>query len=146
MERSTITTGCERAAEAYPGLRVDVQTGDLEEGVAIVRRSPPGDYDAILSRGGTAEMIRRVTNLPVVEIQTSVYDVLRCIRLAQNYSSLYAIVGFPSITEPAHILCDLLRYDIDILTVHAPQEVERTLRTLQEKGYRMVISLSLIHI
>lgn len=141
----SLRTAIERAAEAYPGLRVDVQTGDLEEGVAIVRRSPPGDYDAILSRGGTAEMIRRVTNLPVVEIQTSVYDVLRCIRLAQNYSSLYAIVGFPSITEPAHILCDLLRYDIDILTVHAPQEVERTLRSLQEKGYRMVISDMVTH-
>ncbi len=42
-----------------------------------------------------------MTDLPVVDIHISVYDVLRTMKLAENYSSLYAIVGFPSITEPA---------------------------------------------
>ena len=32
--------------------------------------------------------------------------------MVENYSSLYAVVGFPSITEPAHILCDLLGYEL----------------------------------
>ena len=41
-----------------------------------------------------------MTDLPVVDIHISVYDVLRTMKLAENYSSLYAIVGFPSITEP----------------------------------------------
>lgn len=88
----------ERAAEAFPGMHLDVHTGDLEQGVEIVRSMADQGYDAIVSRGGTAALIRQVTDLPVIEIQLSVYDVLRTIKLAENYSSLYAIVGFPNIT------------------------------------------------
>ena len=108
----------QRTAEGFPDLQLDVYIGDLEQGVNIVKNVATQGYDAIISRGGTATMIRQVTDLPVIEIQLSVYDVLRTIKLAENYSSLYAIVGFPTITESAHTLCDLLRYDVDILTIH----------------------------
>lgn len=101
-------TAMENAAQAYPNVLLDVQTGDLDEGQAIVQNIPPNTYDCIISRGGTADLIRRVTDLPVVDIQISVYDVLRAIKLAENYTDLYAIVGFPSVTESAHTLCSLL--------------------------------------
>ena len=132
-------TAMERAAQAYPNVQLDVYTGDLEEGVAIVQRMPPNAYDCIISRGGTAALIRQITELPVVDIPLSVYDVLRAMKLAENYSSLYAIVGFPSITEPAHTLCDLLNYSLDILTVHSAEEVTDTLERLKQGGYRMVV-------
>lgn len=138
-------TAMERAAESYPDLWLEVYTGDLEQGVDIVRNAPPDRYDCIISRGGTAEMIRSVTTTPVVEIALSVYDVLRAIKLAENYSKLYAIVGYPSITEPAHTLCDLLRYELDILTVHSPEEVHTTLARLRQGGYRMVVSDMVTH-
>lgn len=135
----------ERAAEAYPGLLLDVHTGDLEEGADIVRNTPPGTYDCIVSRGGTAQLIRQATDIPVVEIQLSVYDVLRAIKLAGSYSDLYAVVGFPSITEPAHTLCDLLRYNVDILTVHSAEEAAETLERLKQGGYRMVVGDMVTH-
>lgn len=41
-------------------LELTVKIGDLEEGLNIVRSlSQANDYDLILSRGGTAELIRR---------------------------------------------------------------------------------------
>ena len=86
-----------------------------------------------------------MTDLPVVDINISVYDVLRTMKLAQNYTSLYAIVGFPSITEPAHTLCSLLGYDLDILTVHSADEVPNTLERLQEGGYKMVVCDMVTH-
>ena len=135
----------ERAAEAYPQIHLDAYTGDLEEGLQIVQRCHADKYDAIISRGGTAALIRQTTDIPVVEIEMSVYDVLRSIKLAENYSSRYAIVGFAAITEPAHILCDLLRYNVDIVTVHNTKDVEKTLERLQQEGYRMVISDMVTH-
>lgn len=138
-------TAMERAAEAYPQIQLDAYTGDLEAGVAIVQQTPPNTYHCVISRGGTAALIRKVTDLPVVDINISVYDVLRTIKLAQNYTSLYAIVGFPSITEPAHTLCSLLEYDLDILTVHSADEVTNTLQRLQEGGYRMVVCDMVTH-
>lgn len=116
-------TAMEQAAQAYPNVEMDIYTGDLEDGQAIVQQMPPNSYDCIISRGGTAALIRQVTDLPVVDIHISVYDVLRTMKLAENYSSLYAIVGFPSITEPAHTLCSLLDFNLDILTVNNAAEV-----------------------
>ena len=138
-------TAMDRAAQAYPNVQMDVFTGDLDVGVSIVQRMPPNSYDCIISRGGTAELIRRVTDLPVVEVQLSVYDVLSAMKLAENYSDLYAIVGFPSITEPAHTLCDLLRYHLDILTVHSAEEATKTLEKLKKDGYRMVVCDMITH-
>lgn len=138
-------TAMDRAAQAYPNVQMDVFTGDLDVGVSIVQRMPPNSYDCIISRGGTAELIRQVTDLPVVEVQLSVYDVLSAMKLAENYSDLYAIVGFPSITEPAHTLCDLLRYHLDILTVHSAEEATKTLEQLKKDGYRMVVCDMITH-
>ena len=45
----------ENAAQAYPNVLLDVQTGDLDEGQAIVQNIPPNTYDCIISRGGTAD-------------------------------------------------------------------------------------------
>ena len=126
-------TAMDRAAAAYPNVQLDVFTGDLDVGVAIVQSMSPNSYDCIISRGGTAELIRQVTDLPVVEIQLSVYDVLSTMKLAENYSNRYAIVGFPSITEPAHTLCDLLGYQLDILTVHGADEATETLERLKKR-------------
>ena len=129
-----MNTVMERAAQAYPHIQLDVFTGDLEVGVAIVQRMSPNVYDCIISRGGTATLIRQVTDLPVVEVQISVYDVLSAMKLAENYSKRYAIVGFPNITEPAHTLCDLLGYSLDILTVYSGEEAEETLKKLKAEG------------
>ena len=82
-------TAMEQAAQAYPNVEMDIYTGDLEDGQAIVQQMPPNSYDCIISRGGTAALIRQVTDLPVVDIHISVYDVLRTMKLAENYSSLY---------------------------------------------------------
>ena len=90
-------------------------------------------------------MIRKVTDLPVIEIRISVYDVLAAMKLAENYSDHYAIVGFPSVTQPAHILCDLLGYHLDILTVHSAKEASDTLEYLKENGYRMVVCDRVTH-
>ena len=138
-------TAMERIAEEYPNVQLDAYTGDLEEGAAIVRACQSEDYDVIISRGGTADLIRGATDLPVVSVKLSVYDVLRAIKMAENYSDLYAIVGFPSITQPAHTLCDLLRLNLDIITIRSTDEADSALNRLREGGYKMVVSDMVTH-
>ncbi len=135
----------ENAAQAYPNIQLDIHTGDLEEGQAIVAHMPANTYDCIISRGGTATLIRKVTDLPVIEIQISVYDVLRAIKLAENYNRRYAIVGFPNVTEPAHTLCSLLDYHLDIHTVHSAEEANLILKQLRQEAYHMVVCDMVTH-
>ena len=134
-----------RLAQNRSELELDVYVGDLHYGVEIVRHHMDEYYDAIISRGGTAELIEQVADVPVVEISLSVYDILRAMKLAENYKERYAIVGFPSITGSAHVLCDLLRYQIDIFTIHSGDEVLSTMEKLKEEGYRMVVCDMISH-
>lgn len=128
-----------KLADARSDVELDVFVGDLNKGVAIARQNFNSNYDVIISRGGTAELIGHATHIPVVEVTLSVYDILRAIKLAENYADRYAIVGFPAITACAHLLCDLLQYKIDIFTIHSKDDVQETLKDLKKKGYRMVL-------
>ncbi len=98
----SMATSLLRAAEAFPGIQLEAYTGDLQAGVEIVRQLDLTAYDVIVSRGGTANMLRAVVDLPVIEIPVSLYDVLRTIKLTENYTEKTAIVGFPGVTESAH--------------------------------------------
>lgn len=129
----------QKLAENRNDMDLDVFVGDLNKGVDIVRRNFHSNYDVIISRGGTAELIGQITRIPVIEVSLSVYDILRAIKLAENYADRYAIIGFPGITGSAHLLCDLLQYKIDIFTVHSKDQVQETLKDLKKKGYRMVL-------
>lgn len=113
--------------------------GDLEPGAAIAARYTDKDIDVILSRGGTAELLRQKTTLPVVEIELSMYDILRSIRLAQSSNSRYAVVGFPAITRSAYFLCDMLQYDVEICTIRNEGEARAALQRLASEECPMVL-------
>ena len=83
-------------------LQIDVHVGNLTVGAEIAAaQTALEEYDVILSRGGTAEAIRRCTDLKVVDIPLSVYDILRSIKLAENHNCKYAVIGSrPSLATP----------------------------------------------
>ncbi len=120
-------------------IEMVIHLGDLDEGVKGVIENLSRGVDAIISRGGTAEIIRREFSIPVSEVTLSVYDVLRAIRLAQGFSEHFAVVGFSSITQPAMLLCDLLQYNIHVNTIHSATEAESCLVSLKEQGCMLVV-------
>lgn len=126
-------------AEEYDNIELTVFVGDLQQGVELARRNFYNDYDAIISRGGTASMLRKLLNLPVIEIAITAYDIMRAMHLAANVSDSYAIVGFPNITASAKQLCQLMQYKIDIYSIHDAGEVEETLLSLRQKGTQAIL-------
>lgn len=141
----SMKTIMQKLADERDDINLDVFVGDLQKGVEIACRNHHSDYDVIISRGGTAQLINQITRIPVVEVGLSVYDILRVIKLSENYSGKYAIVGFPNITADAHLLCELLRYKIDIFTVYQENEVEGMLSDLIAQGYQMVLCDMITH-
>lgn len=123
--------------------RSDVQltalVGDLEEGAKLVRENAFEDYDIIISRGGTAKVIREITNIPVVEISLSSYDVLSAIKLTENCAGKYAIVAYPNISSIAELLCDVLQYNIPIYTINDTASLKKTIAELGKKGFTLII-------
>lgn len=129
----------ERTRENYPAVRLDVYTANLDEAVTLLHSLDTRDYDAILSRGGTADRLRAVSSIPVIDIPISVYDILRAMKLVENYSPDYAIVGFSRITSPAHTIAELLGYDRSIYTLESADEVRPLLERIKRDGVTMMI-------
>lgn len=130
----------QQAAESCDDLQIDVHVGNLTVGAEIAAaQTALEEYDVILSRGGTAEAIRRCTDLKVVDIPLSVYDILRSIKLAENHNCKYAVIGFPAITRNATFLCEVLRYNVDIYTIHDQKEARTILQGLENSGCQMVL-------
>ena len=69
----------------------------------------------------------------------SVYDILRSIKLAENHNCKYAVIGFPAITRNATFLCEVLRYNVDIYTIHDQKEARTILQGLENSGCQMVL-------
>ena len=132
-------------AKEYPDIELTVFVGDLQQGVELARRNFYNDYDVIISRGGTATKLRERLDLPVVEVPILPYDIMRAMKLAENVSSHYAIVGFPNVTASAQILCQLMQHRIDIYTVQDADQVEPVLKSIQRSGTRAILCDMVAH-
>lgn len=127
-------------AERYADrLEVDVQVGNLNQSLAIAEDAQLRQYDVIMSRGGTSELLQGSVNLPVINIEVSGYDFMRAIILADNIAGKKAFVGFRSITKRADSISTLLNSHIDIFTTQTVDDVEPLLRRLNAQGYNLVI-------
>lgn len=128
-----------KAVEEYDNLDVDIFVGDMQEGVNILKNAPDKDYDVIISRGRTAELIEKETEIPVIYLGISGYDMLRIFKLIQNYTGRLAFVGFSKILESVTTLCDLLRFDVDKFEIKSQEDVYPILEELKEQGYNFIV-------
>lgn len=120
-------------------IELTAYVGDLEKGAEIAKAHLAEGYDAIISRGGTALAIKEITDTVVFGVTLSYYDVLSAIKLAENYNGKFAIVGFPDIADFARQLCEILQYDIYITTTSSKENTEKTILSLREQGYSLII-------
>lgn len=119
-------------------VELTIHIGNLEESLQAILDNRDKRIDAIISRGGTTEMIRRSCSIPVCDITPSVYDILRTIRLAQGMSERFAVVGFPTMSEPTRMLCEIMQYDCQVITIHSEEECNESLRRLRDDGIRII--------
>ena len=83
-----------QVSQQFEQLEIDLYTADLDEATKLIKQLSLENYDAIISRGGTAKLLRKNASLPVIDIPISIYDILGAIKLANNYTEHFAIIGF----------------------------------------------------
>lgn len=120
-------------------ITVHTFVGNMYDGVEIAKSVQYMGYDAIISRAGTADLIREVSGLPVIDVKISAIDMMRSIKLAQNYSGKFAIVGYRSITDTANLICELLQYDVEIITISDITEIDDSLSQLKTRGISLIV-------
>ena len=126
--------------------KIIIKNGDLEEGAhQAVELEEQGVIDVVISRGGTAIAIKRkVTELPVVEVQVSGFDLIRSLHQARQETDRVAVVGFYPFTYGIKGLGDIMNIDIEILTLDEnwyehPLYIEKKLKEIKKKGYNWIV-------
>ncbi|MED3668589.1 PrpR N-terminal domain-containing protein [Geobacillus kaustophilus] len=137
----------------YPGLRelalsiaqeqkdldVIVVQADLQEAVPIVKQYEKEGIDLVISRGGTAKLLRQHTSLPVIEIQVSGYDILRILTLVKDYHNNHWIIGFTNICQGFVSVSNLLGIHIPYTIIHNQSEVDEAVEKAKAAGAQTII-------
>ncbi|MDV2581355.1 sigma-54-dependent Fis family transcriptional regulator [Alkalibacillus haloalkaliphilus] len=129
----------EECRDEMIGVDLSVEVGNMEEGAKVGKRSEEEGYDVIISRAATAHLIREVTNIPVIDVSMSGYDLLRVLTMTSNFDQKKVLVCYPTMTLGAQAIIDILDLDVDVFTIEHADEIKSTVIELKEMGYQLMI-------
>lgn len=90
------------------GRGFDVRLANLEEALALLPELESAGYRVLISRGKTADLLRKHTSLPVIGIEINSYDILRVLADLIGTRSRIAIVGYAGIIRDFTKMADTL--------------------------------------
>ncbi|MDQ0351323.1 DNA-binding protein Fis [Alkalibacillus filiformis] len=129
----------EECRDEIYGVDLSIEVGNMEEGARIACRAEEEGYDVIISRAVTAHLIREMTNIPVIDVSISGYDLLRVLTMANDFDQKKAIVCYPTMTLGAQAIIDILDLSVDVFTIEHIDEIEPTVIQLKELGYELIL-------
>lgn len=133
-----LSNAVKRVESNFRNADIDNFVGDLENGITVLNSKDLADYDAIISRGGTSKMLTQVTQLPVIDIGVSKYDILHAIQITQKLNKI-AIVGFSFLINKAQNVINDFQRNIDLFTINSELEARQKILDLQKQNYDIVI-------
>lgn len=129
----------ETIAQDFPEIKLTVHVGDRKEGIELAKENFHSNFDAILSRGGTATLLHEAVSLPVIEIETSSFDLLAVLNLADVPNNHVALIGYPNIIRTCNKLCKLFKYDVDVYEITSEEEIYKEFPNIIGKNYNAII-------
>lgn len=75
----------------------DIETANLEEALTLLPKLEEKGYQVLISRGKTAQLIRKHTSIPVVDIKISAHDILAVLADLVGKNCRVGIVGYAGI-------------------------------------------------
>ncbi|MBM7615622.1 sigma 54-interacting transcriptional regulator [Alkaliphilus hydrothermalis] len=120
-------------------IDLTTRTGDMFLGVAEAQKAKAEGKKVIISRGGTAKVIRENVNIPVVEIKVTGYDLLRVLHKYKNVKKKIAVIGYDNVVSGAKVLSGILGIDIKYFPVLEEEEVEKKIELAYQSEIDIVI-------
>jgi PAS domain S-box-containing protein len=118
---------------------IKVVKGDLQECIAIVKQAVEDGIEVIVSRGGTANLIKKNVNIPTVHIQVTVMDVLRALRQSAEYPEKIGIAGFENVIYGCEDLATLLGITFVEIALKNEAEAPEKIAAAARNGVELII-------
>jgi transcriptional regulator with PAS, ATPase and Fis domain len=103
-------------------ITLHVVEGHVEDAIPAALSAERSGADVIISRGGTAEIIKRHVHIPVVKIRVSDLDLLRVLYPLKGLDRKILVVGFKNAVYRARAVARVLGLNIQELPVPYEQE------------------------
>lgn len=132
----------ERAAEvtAESHASTIVEQGDLQIGLQkAIEIINSNDVDVVISRGGTASLLKQHLHKIVIEIRVTGYDLLRAIYPHYMQSKKIAVVGYENIINGARSIGSIIEASIGVFTIDQTNNVEDVVNNAVKWGADIII-------
>ncbi len=126
-------------AAAERGIPLNSFAGDLHIGEAFAKEAITGGAEIIISRGGTARVIRESCSVPVVEISVTGYDLLRVIHRNIGRKGKLAVIGYDNVVDGAKAIADILGIEVTYLPIAREEEIRDRIDRASDMGIELVI-------
>ncbi len=120
-------------------LNITTAIGDMSGGVLEARKAKKKGKKVVISRGGTARVIKEYVDIPVVEIKVTGYDLLRVLNKYKDAKKNIAVVGYDNVVSGAKAISGILGFDIKYFPVLKEDEVEKNIEIAYEFGMELII-------
>lgn len=111
---------------------------DRKDDITIITDALQTNYDLIISRGGTATLLKKMTKVPIIDIGVSQYDLLSTIQTASRLSKV-AIVAFAAFTQRVKAVLKSFNLKTPIYEIAHENELPDLLRTLSGQDISTLI-------
>ncbi|MEA3485539.1 MAG: sigma 54-interacting transcriptional regulator, partial [Candidatus Aerophobetes bacterium] len=122
----------------YP---IEVKEGDLKEGAKKAINLQKEGVKAIVSRGGTALLIKSSPHIyiPVIEIKVTGYDLLEALAKAGSLRDKTAIIGFSNVITGGRKIAESINLDIQYFEIKNETEVNTCLQKVSALGITNIV-------
>ncbi|MGL4912540.1 MAG: sigma 54-interacting transcriptional regulator [Romboutsia sp.] len=114
-----------------------------EDVLVLAREKIDNGTKIIISRGGTAEMLRNNLDIPIIDMKYTYYDFANPVEKALSYSDKIAVLGFPYLIERFDSYKNKTNYNIETITLNFSEQIhkdiEKELRDLKSKGIEIIL-------
>lgn len=111
---------------------------DRQDNASAIAAALQTHYDLIISRGGTATLIKEMTPTPVIDIGVSQYDLLSTIQSASRLNQV-AIVAFNAFSTRVAAVIERFHLNTPVFSISNETELPDLLRTLSSRGIDTLI-------
>lgn len=132
--------------DEYKDIEIDVYHGNYKTGPKLLHKlDADKKYDAIITRGGTAETCRKITVLPIIEVYINAFDILRILKLSQGYEGKKVFLAFPTLVKSFKQLSELLGYSIESQCYFQHDDIKYIMRQLKKENCELVIGDNIVY-
>jgi PAS domain S-box-containing protein len=131
----------EAAQRMIAELSVDasVVEGDLHEGVLAAQGAVADGTEVLVSRGGTALLIKQAVDVPVVEVEVSPFDIIRSLEALKDQRGPIGVIGFRNLIYGCESIGRVLGVDLRELPITSREEVPAVIAAAAAAGIRVII-------